>query len=218
MTTTQRHQLRGHCQCCGRQQAVPNGRMSKHGYEVKNGWFNGICSGEQYAPIEKDRSHADETIRIVRADCVKLLEKAAALRAGTITPAQAKSGRRIKIEGATGYPWEDEMVPFAEAPAHLQQQAVDAAAWNAEGRARQGENFADALERIANDYHGKDLLVVAPPAAPEPITISQKRRTAAGRVVTVIDVRGGRVYWKDERGLKGWTGTQAFRKFEKVEG
>lgn len=217
MTTTQRTQLRGHCQCCGRQQAVPNGRMSKHGYEVKNGWFNGICQGEKYEPIEKDRTVADSIVEAVRKECVELRAKAAALTAGTITPPKAKSGRRIKNDDPKGFPWVDEMVPFAEAPAHFQQQAVDAAAWNAEGRARQGESFADGLERIANEYHGKDLLVVVPPAAPEPIQIGEQRRTH-GRAVTVTDVHAGRVYWKDERGFKGWTGTQSFRKFAKVEG
>ena len=35
-------QIRGNCQCCGKEQAVVGGLMSKHGYTVENGWFSGV--------------------------------------------------------------------------------------------------------------------------------------------------------------------------------
>ena len=39
-------QQRGHCQCCGGEWAVPvkTGCMSKHGYQVKNGWQEDVVA------------------------------------------------------------------------------------------------------------------------------------------------------------------------------
>lgn len=218
MTTTTRIQLRGICQCCGRQQAVVSGFMSKHGYTVEHGWFDGVCTGQHFKPMQHDRTQADIIVSEVREECAKLLAKAAAIRAGTIKPLMAKSGKRIKSADPKGFPWEDELVNFADAPAHYQRQAVETAAWNAQRRAEVGESFAASLERIADEYHGKPLLEVPMEEGPEPIKHSEKRRAPSGRVVTVTDVSRGRVSWKDEKGFKSWTGVQAFRKFEKVQG
>lgn len=39
----------GTCQCCLRIQALPQGRLAKHGYQVafrgSGGWFSGTCRG-----------------------------------------------------------------------------------------------------------------------------------------------------------------------------
>lgn len=42
----------GSCQCCGSQQKLPNDRLSKHGYTVEYGWFNGVCRGAGHEPFE----------------------------------------------------------------------------------------------------------------------------------------------------------------------
>lgn len=48
----------GTCQICGRKQKVSNnksslGKLSKHGYTVEWGWFNGVCAGAVELPFEK---------------------------------------------------------------------------------------------------------------------------------------------------------------------
>jgi hypothetical protein len=43
----------GTCQVCGRLQMLPNGVLSKHGYDVRFGFFNGICWGTGHKPFEQ---------------------------------------------------------------------------------------------------------------------------------------------------------------------
>jgi hypothetical protein len=209
-----RIQLRGHCQCCGRQQAVPHGRMSKHGYEVKDrghgGWFSGVCQGEHYAPIEVDRVQADSIIAAVRKECAKLRERAEALRSGKVKPAQAKSGNKIPDPAKRHWELEDEMVPFEQALEWHQREAIDSAAWQAQRRSEVGESFAHDLEKIANEYHGKPLIEVAADAGPAPISIGE-RRVAQRGVLVANDVYRGMVHWKDERGFVSKMSTRAWR-------
>lgn len=44
---------RGTCQVCGCIQLLPGGRLSKHGYTVKWGFFSGVCSGAHGLPFEQ---------------------------------------------------------------------------------------------------------------------------------------------------------------------
>lgn len=62
MKTTHTH--RGHCQACGRVQAVDtaNNLLAKHGYTVDFGYFNGVCTGSDRQPLEVDKSFTEQTI------------------------------------------------------------------------------------------------------------------------------------------------------------
>ena len=62
MKTTHTH--RGHCQTCGRVQAVDtaNNLLAKHGYTVDFGYFDGVCRGSDRQPLEVDKSYAEATI------------------------------------------------------------------------------------------------------------------------------------------------------------
>jgi hypothetical protein len=62
MKTTHTH--RGHCQACGRVQAVDtaNNLLAKHGYTVDFGYFDGVCTGSDRKPLEVDKSFAEATI------------------------------------------------------------------------------------------------------------------------------------------------------------
>lgn len=46
----------GICQACGRRQAVhvKTGKIAKHGYTTEYGFFNGVCGGSDYLPLELD--------------------------------------------------------------------------------------------------------------------------------------------------------------------
>ena len=91
-------QIRGNCQCCGRQQAVVNGRMSKHGYTVKEGWFSGICSGRNYAPIQVSRTTTDKIIADISAEIPELIAKAEKVKSGELTPKTLKVRMMSKEE------------------------------------------------------------------------------------------------------------------------
>lgn len=69
----------GTCQICGATQKLPNGALSKHGYTVDYGWFNGVCSGAHGKPFEESTDLIEEVISSVTAQRVKVLEEAANL-------------------------------------------------------------------------------------------------------------------------------------------
>tara|TARA_Y100001951_G_C11280597_1_gene265098 strand:- start:892 stop:1740 length:849 start_codon:yes stop_codon:yes gene_type:complete len=58
------HTHRGHCQACGRVQAVDthNNFIAKHGYTVDFGYFSGVCTGSNRKPLEVDKTFTEETI------------------------------------------------------------------------------------------------------------------------------------------------------------
>lgn len=153
-----RVQYRGHCQCCCRLQAVVDGRMSKHGYEVKergfHGWFHGVCIGHSYVPVEEDRSVTDEIVKTIRAEVVALNKKAALYEKGELIPNTVETREYDRETG------EYKTVPWADAPEYLQQREVERRVWNCQQMARSGTFQADMMERVANEYHGKSLTKV----------------------------------------------------------
>jgi len=76
MTLATNNQIRGNCQCCGNQQAVVGSMMSKHGYTVDGGWFNGVCSGRNHVPLQVSREHTDLIVAQVRMEVPELIAKA----------------------------------------------------------------------------------------------------------------------------------------------
>jgi hypothetical protein len=195
--------------------------MSKHGYEVKNrghgGWFSGVCSGNRYAPIERERAQADMIIASVREECVSLRQRAADFRAGVIKPKEAKKdGRQRRVEVNGRYDWVYEMVPFAEADPYYQDEAVKSEAFKAERRAEMGEGFARDLEKIVNEYHGKPLQKVKADAGPAPIVSGERRKNQSGRVLIAQYVDRGMVHWKDERGFGSKMHSRSWRLMERA--
>lgn len=42
----------GLCQWCEARHKLPRGRLAKHGYTVRNHWFEGVCAGSDELPYE----------------------------------------------------------------------------------------------------------------------------------------------------------------------
>lgn len=203
---TTKTQLRGNCQCCGREQAVlaSSGTMAKHGYTVKGGWFLGVCSGHNYRPMQEDISVTRDIVATVRADVAKLLEYAADLKSGKSHPPTCKTSH---APGA-------QPVAFAEAPAWAQRDAISSAIYATENRARAGEHFANDLETLANAMHGKPLREEKVSAGPAPILAGERRISTKRGVLTATSVVGALVIWRDERGLKSRMSSRAWRALE----
>ena len=201
-------QLRGICQCCGKLQAVlSSGKMSKHGYRVNNGWFEGTCSGQNHTPLQVDRTATDKILTQVRQDIQILHKEVADLESGQSYPAQARSGRGYK----TPY------VPFLDAPEWARAEAVRFGINFRTNRARAGESFIQYMEWLTKEVHGKLLCEVPVSEGPAQIQIGEQRlRADAKRQLTAQQVIGARVYWKDSAGFVGWTGSQAWRKLPVV--
>ena len=70
-TMNRKHTHKGHCQCCGRVQAVRNnnGLLAKHGYTVDYGFFDGVCDGSDNLPLEVDKDLAEDTIIAMQDWC-----------------------------------------------------------------------------------------------------------------------------------------------------
>jgi hypothetical protein len=187
-------QTRGHCQMCGRQQAVRGG-ISAHGYTVANGWFQGVCQGHRYAPIEKRRADTDSMVADV-------LESAKALR---INAEETLAGKRDPVEYNTGFSKRvdgkrvAETALFAEAHEYKQQEIRRQLAWNMTQRAKAGEEFAQFMTALADRVHGTDLLVVAKPVPAERIQAGEQRINSKGLVMTAVRQDGQRLYFKYER-------------------
>jgi hypothetical protein len=195
---------------CGRQQAVRGG-IAAHGYTVANGWFQGVCQGHRYTPLEKRRAETDSMI-------VEILEQAAALRvkadetlAGKHDPVEYDTGRRTNVNG--------KYVPvlelFAEASEYRQQDIRTKLAWNMTMRAKSGEDFAQYMGALADKVHGTELTVVAKPVPAERIQAGDKRLNSNGTVLTAKYQDGQRVYYTFTREsgavLTSWISPRSWR-------
>ncbi len=199
-------QLRGNCQCCGREQAVlaSSGTMAKHGYTVKCGWFLGVCSGHNYRPMQEDISVTRDIVATVRADVAKLMGYAADLKAGKAHPPTCKTSH---APGA-------QPVAFTDAAPWQQRDAITAAIYETESRARAGEHFANDLEALASAMHGQPLREEKVSAGPVPILAGERRISTKRGVLTATSVVGAWVSWRDERGLKSRMSSRAWRALE----
>ncbi len=201
-------QTRGNCQLCGRQQAV-RGSIAQHGYTVEHGYFNGVCAGHRYRPLQVERIQADRVIAECRADAVKLEARAVALRAREADPTMVAKPDEWVRRGQ-----EPTMVVFAELPAYAQARVIESFAMHAEQRAQMALGFAADLEKLADALHGTALVVVQVAAAPARIQEGDRRLAGSGVLVARYQ-DGGRVYWQRADGKgKGWTGTAAWRAME----
>ena len=210
MTNT-KTQTRAICQICGREQAVlKSGRMSKHGYTVDHGWFNGVCSGEYHVPVQVSREETDKMCADIRSQVATIRMQADAMEAGTIDPVSVYDTKYVERKSVRV------ARPFAEAASWEQDAQRKSEVYGMRRRATMGEQHADMMTGIANKYHGQPVRIVeqAPPA--KMIQKGDKKVNERGGVMTVDYVDGARVYWTrpgaDGRTFRAWTGTQAWRK------
>lgn len=203
-------QTRGHCQMCGRQQAVRHG-ISAHGYTVANGWFQGVCHGHRYAPLEKNRATTDRMIADIRADAVALRIKADETLEGKHDPVEYKTGRMQFVDGKRV----QVTALFAEATEYQQQDIRTKLAWNMTMRAKSGEDFANMMSALADKVHGTELQVVVKPQPAERIQAGDKRVNSKGTVLTAKHQDGQRLYYTFTRDsgsvLTAWMSPRSWR-------
>jgi hypothetical protein len=203
-------QTRGHCQCCGRQQAVRGG-IAAHGYTVANGWFQGVCQGHRYAPLEKRRNETDSMIADVLKQAAALRIKAQETLDGKHDPVEYSTGMLKYVDGKRV----TVMAPFAEASEYKQHDIRRQQAWVMKCRAEAGEDFAKMMGALADKVHGTALAVVAKPVPAERIQAGDKRVNSNGTVLTALRQDGQRLYYTFTREsgavLKAYTSPRAWR-------
>ena len=198
-------QTRGICQCCGREQAIVNGKMAKHGYTVECGWFQGVCAGKNFAPMQVSRTETDSMVAQVRKEVAEFIAQADRVASGDLKPTTIVRSPRFKKE----------VVAFADAQSWEQTEAIKNMEFTFRRNAEMGVDFANMMEKIANEFHGKELVKVEKKPAAEFIMPRDQKIDAQGNVCTCTSVEGARVYFKfDKNGktYKTWIGSQAWRK------
>lgn len=144
-----RTQERGHCQLCGRDHAV-RGFVAQHGYTVKHGFFNGVCPGHSYRPMEQDRTHTDLTANLMRKKAAEKKAQAERFATGEEKPRDAKESSQYRAK----------TIPFAEASEAMQKEAVETVVSQLRMQARALMQAADELQSLASKFHGQPLRTV----------------------------------------------------------
>ncbi len=96
----------GECQVCGRRQKLPNGRLSKHGYTKRWGFFQGVCPGAGNLPYEQSCEFLKgwvPDVALRRADLVNRI----ADHEGGATPLLAERRVPARRWGYHEYRWEE---------------------------------------------------------------------------------------------------------------
>jgi hypothetical protein len=210
-------QIRGNCQCCGKEQAVVGGLMSKHGYTVENGWFNGVCEGNFFKPMQVSRVETDNIVASIRIQIPKLLAQAEQYLSGALTPEfvihqkfDVNTRKRIEVK-----------IPFNEASEYEQGNTRRSVAWSLKHRADMGKTFSDQLEAIANKVHGLPLIEASKKEVVQIRVGDKKTSQETGLTYTCFKVEGARIWWTSARAsdgkiLKSWMGSQSWRKLATV--
>jgi hypothetical protein len=175
---------------CGRQQAVRHG-ISAHGYTVANGWFQGVCQGHRYTPLEKSREATDRMIAEILTESSFMRIKADETLAGKHDPVEYDTCRRTFVDGKRV----PVMASFADAGEYRQEEIRKQLAWLMTSRAKAGEDFAKYMSALADKVHGTELTVVVKPQPAERIQAGDKRINAKGTVFTAKYQDGQRLYY-----------------------
>lgn len=97
---------KGHCQACGRLQALPNGMLSNHGYTVQHGFFAGTCRGSGYQPFETGFDQIARYVAEAQDEVARLEAWQADLRQpATVNLAWVRNYEIVDSRGVGGYRW-----------------------------------------------------------------------------------------------------------------
>jgi hypothetical protein len=204
----------GHCQICGRQQALPNGRLSKHGYTVDWGYFNGVCTGANHAPLEESRELTDNVIVSLREYADEQERRAEdcadpdRLETCTIKIRDGYRGRRAVYKMVTMTRDEFESPKNAELRRYGVTWAHECQAeqYRCLSQAKSARNHADAMVKLADKIHGQPLQPREDDSKPQRkkesfydgtlreqrVAVSQRRKELEEQGATNISVRRDR--------------------------
>jgi hypothetical protein len=68
---------KGNCQVCGALHMLPGGRLAKHGYTTRHGWFEGVCWGSDALPYQQSKDLIEGSISRALARAIELREMGA---------------------------------------------------------------------------------------------------------------------------------------------
>jgi hypothetical protein len=173
----QRIQLRGHCQHCGRIQAVNEGGLAKHGYTVEFGWFQGTCSGAHAQPLERSRVELDGLVANLRTWAGDAEDQARQLEQRETDPdgiweSYAEFGQRKR-----------RLRPYAELTEDDKRRCRVARVLNLRRKAEAYRDHAAVLLALAEQVHGQPLVDVKVAAAAKTIQVGDRVKVCGQEVV-----------------------------------
>jgi len=175
----------GTCQVCGSSQMLPAGVLSKHGYTVDGGFFNGVCPGAGHAPLEQERALADEVAADLLRQSAELAAKRDDVYAGKRFPRFARNGLSCLDRKNR---WTEIEVPYADAPARYQADAVRILAANLDNGSRQAASISAAITKRAEQTTGiKPLTPRADEAARKQVAVGSRVKIY-GKSVEVVAI------------------------------
>lgn len=202
-------QLRGHCQVCGRIQAVRSGHMAHHGYRVENGWFTGKCYGHQHQPMERDITVTQSVIDSVQKQIIVLAAKLMSLKLGEWHPATVQGHWNSKLRDYDRIAW-------ADAPAYRQRHEIDLASHKLDMQIRGGESFIKTMTELIERVHGQPLTEVKRTEKPEQILVGETRISGAGGKLVALKIDGSRVTARNPSGMPIRMSSRAWRALTKA--
>lgn len=224
------HTHRGHCQACGRIQAIDNGLavLAKHGYTVPNGYFIGACVGGEHKPLEVERTLTDSHISYCLSTALRHDKRLGELKAGLYVPAEVgayedggmmtykdESGKMVTCErsySSRRYQYKNPgqrfgervavMVKWEDASPYERSQGVKFEIAESESAARFFRSHADMLKKLAANVHGKPV---------QPVEV--KRVLEAGDSVrcaawSLVDDVVESITTKDKSTMRGYRSTR----------
>lgn len=154
----ERVQMRGNCQVCGRLQAA-DPRLSKHGYTVENGWFNGVCPGAGFDPIQASRGLLDRIMVDILRDCDQIEAHALKIEQGKYTPETI-----VVQEYRKATRWSDEQPEVRKGWADADEDDRDRwkriAIIGGRQRAKGGRDHVAMMRELADRVHGQPRVEV----------------------------------------------------------
>jgi hypothetical protein len=158
-TKRSQHTHRGHCQHCGRIQAVDNITqfLAKHGYIKEMGFFEGVCKGSGLRPLELERTQTDSFI-IQWNEWAKTKDSTAQdYEDGKLVPLYCKTGEQM-VDSR----FKDILTEWDKAhPAH-QQRHLSSLISELRTTAKSFRKHAESMGKLADQIHKQPLMVVEP--------------------------------------------------------
>jgi hypothetical protein len=167
--TSRTHTHTGNCQACGKSHAVnvKTGKIAKHGYTTRFGFFSGTCAGSDKLTLNVARDFADKIIVDARGYAADQDERAKGLRAGSVTVPYVWGGDYER--GADGKVKRDRdmkriplMVEWEKAEPNYRADAVELAIRQCAENAAGARAFAAAHPALIAAIHGTPLHSVKP--------------------------------------------------------
>lgn len=159
----QSHTHKGHCQHCGRIHAVDavSQIIAKHGYKVAGyGFFNGVCSGAEFKPMQLQRVEADNFIEQLIKTAGDEQRRLDGLIKGEWHPGFCELPKRWS-QAARAFL--ENIAPWADCDQEQQRQAIKAAKYKLECKIKFCLTHSHYLAGLLEQVHGQPLIEAEDP-------------------------------------------------------